>query len=154
MSWSSIADMPTARYALAATSDANGNIYVIGGNDTNFNKVATVEKWDGSSWSSLPDMPTARELLAVASDSGGNIYAMGGENSSGEMATVEKWDGSSWSSLPDMPTVRYFVAGTSNSSGIYAIGGYNGNVLATVETFAISTPSPPDPPSNLVATQQ
>ena len=108
MSWSSIADMPTARYALAATSDANGNIYVIGGNDTNFNKVATVEKWDGSSWSSLPDMPT----------------------------------------------VRYFVAGTSNSSGIYAIGGYNGNVLATVETFAISTPSPPDPPSNLVATQQ
>lgn len=81
--------MPTARNSLAAATDADGNVYAIGGGDGG-NPVATVEKWDGSSWSSIADMPTAKTSLAAASDADGNVYAIGGDDGNA-VATVEKY---------------------------------------------------------------
>jgi len=52
---------------------------------------------------------------------------------------VEVWDPStqSWGTAPSMPTVRGYLAAARDGSGkIYAIGGYNGNVLNTVEQYS------------------
>jgi len=93
--------MPTtARRGHAAASDNDGNIYAIGGRK-DFDVLATVEKWDGSSWSSIPNMPTNRAYLTAVSDNGGNIYAIGGSNDNGIVATVEKY---SVPSPPSAPT--------------------------------------------------
>lgn len=95
-SWSSIPDMSTKRYNPSAASDANGNIYAIGGSDR-FGRyipqaTGSVEKWDGSSWSSISDISTGRESFAAASDANGNIYAIGGEDSNGDkLSSAEKY---------------------------------------------------------------
>ena len=74
--WSTKADMPTARYYLAA-AEANGKIYAIGG----YYIRNTNEEYDPDTdtWATKAVMPTARHGLAAA-EVGGKIYAIGGYN--------------------------------------------------------------------------
>ena len=74
-SWSTKADMPTARYALTS-SPVNDKIYAIGGYGGGEDKN---EEYNPStnSWSTRADMPTARHSL-TSSPVSGRIYAIGG----------------------------------------------------------------------------
>jgi len=77
--WTTKADMPTARWGLS-TSVVNGKIYAIGGQyETYFSAFSTVEVYDPATdtWSRAASMPTERVGLAT-SVVNGRIYAIGG----------------------------------------------------------------------------
>jgi len=137
-SWRKVADMPTARYALAAAT-VNGKIYAIGGRPLD---VGIVEEYDPSTdgWRRVADMPTARVDLAAAMVDG-KIYVIGGYDGS-RLRTVEEYDPKtdSWRMLAAMPTARNYLAAASVDGKIYAIGGIvagnGGRVsLNTVEEY-------------------
>jgi N-acetylneuraminic acid mutarotase len=71
--------MPTARLALAAAS-LNGDVYAIGGLNSNYEVLSTVETYNPSTntWSEGPYMSTGRAYL-VADSMNGAIYALGGQ---------------------------------------------------------------------------
>ena len=72
--WRTRANMPTARYALAAAA-AGGKVYALGGaGPTNKNEEYNP---DTNSWATKANMPTARYYLAAA-EVGGKVYALGG----------------------------------------------------------------------------
>jgi N-acetylneuraminic acid mutarotase len=77
-SWTTLEAMPSKRGGLAATSSANGNIYVFGGEgaDGTFNNN---EKYDvnANKWTPELTMPTARHGL-VAAAVNDRIYVVGG----------------------------------------------------------------------------
>ncbi len=151
-SWSPAPPMPTARQDLAAAVDLQGNIYAIGGFDTNGHSLNTVEIFNPTTqtWRTAPPMPTARFGLAAATDTQGNIYAIGGSSVSAgvpggtpNLNTVEVFNPTTqtWSSAAPMPTGRAFLAAASDLQGnIFAIGGGGpGAELATVEIYSPAT---------------
>jgi hypothetical protein len=80
-SWSTRAEMPTARMAAAAARDADGNILVFGGTGgVGASDLRTVEAYSPTTntWRRLPEMPTARNALAAAAGPDGRIYVIGG----------------------------------------------------------------------------
>src|SRR4051812_35680717 len=88
-------DMPGGRSHLGAATSAapDGRIYAIGGEDSAFKIVGTVEAYRpaNTNWATVAPMPTARKDLAVATGSDGRIYAMGGRDVDGVLATVEAY---------------------------------------------------------------
>lgn len=112
--WTFKADMPTARFGLAA-GVLNGQLYALGGVAAecppgpvcSAGPLRTVEAYDPSfnTWSSKPDMLTGREGLAAAV-AGGVLYAIGGNTAEGIVSTVEAYDGSLWGPRAPMSTAR------------------------------------------------
>jgi N-acetylneuraminic acid mutarotase len=139
-SWSTKADMPTARSHLAAAA-ANGKIYVIGGYA--LEESATNEEYDPATntWTTKAEMPTARCHLAAAAVNG-RIYVFGGHDGSSDLATNEEYDPvtNMWTTKADLPTARRALAAAVVNGKIYAIGGYledglGTGYLATVEEY-------------------
>jgi len=137
-SWGQARSMSLARYSLAAVTDAQGNIYAIGGislNGINESVANTVEVYNPtiSGWSMVANMLTGRFGLTAATDTQGNIYAMGGccggtNSAPAILSTVEVYSPAtnSWSTAAPMPSARAFLAAALGAQGhISAIGGYN-----------------------------
>jgi N-acetylneuraminic acid mutarotase len=151
--WSPAADMPTARYYLAAAAAADGRIYAIGGHEGGSLGVDTVEIYDPAtnSWSTAAPMPTARSALAVTAGADGRIYAIGGvaEGVGGSVSlknTVEVYDPvtNSWSTAAPMPTARDGMTAAAGPDGrIYVMGGEKDDLtgLTTVEVYDPATNS-------------
>jgi N-acetylneuraminic acid mutarotase len=105
--WTSGADMPTARAVLAASA-ANKEVFYIGGGSTALGALDTsvVESYDpaANTWARLADMPTPRGTLTAATVNG-LVYAIGGGFNIGEVATVEVYDPLTniWSERTQMP---------------------------------------------------
>lgn len=80
--WKSAAALPTPREDLAATLGPDGQIYAIGGYNSQ-QWVATVEVYNPAtgSWSSVTSLPSARCCLAAVAGPAGHIYAFGGAGS-------------------------------------------------------------------------
>ena len=135
-SWSTAASMPTPRYDLAAATDAQGNIYAIGGVTPN-GTASTVEKYNPATdtWSAVASMPTTRIGFAAAADAQGKIYTIGGADSLGNpLATVEVYDPATntWSTGASLPLARFNLAAATDATGkIYAIGGATSGASAT-----------------------
>src|ERR1700682_4330960 len=79
-SWTAQAPMPTAREGVAA-GVINGILYAVGGTQSGFTALNTVEAYDPTtnSWSTKAPMPTARGYLGVGVVNG-VLYAIGGAN--------------------------------------------------------------------------
>jgi hypothetical protein len=96
--WTTKADMPTARFCLS-TSVVDGKIYAIGGDlrgGGTPNSTSTVEEYDPvtNTWTTKADMLTARWGLS-ASVVNGKIYAIGGSAVAfpwAPVSTVEEYD--------------------------------------------------------------
>ena len=139
--WTQKADMPTARFACAA-SVVNGKIYVIGGEQVHNDPTpfTVVEVYDPATdtWERKADMPTGREGLATAVVDG-KIYAIGGQRGAHVMvSTVEVYDPAtdSWEKKTDMPTARQICAVGMVDGKIYVIGGKSGVLcFSTVEEY-------------------
>ncbi len=109
--WTTMADMPTARYGLA-TSVVDGIIYAIGGTSNwEAPSLTTVEAYNPTTntWTRKASMRTARTFLstAVVND---KIYAIGGINAEQNgfntmYATIEMYDPAldKWTTKADMP---------------------------------------------------
>ncbi len=141
--WQIIADMLTARTRLAAGT-VGGKIYAFGGN--NGALLATVEEFDPGDaiepWKPKASMPEKQDGLAVGVI-GGKIYLVGG--SASYLAANEAYDatGDVWTGRAPMPTARAGPGvGAPGNGKLYAIGGFNGTYLDTVEEYDRAT-SPP-----------
>lgn len=126
--WTTKAEMPTARYALC-TGVVNGKIYAIGGSSTQYRALATVEEYDPATdtWTTKAEMPTARYDLS-ASVVNGRIYTIGGiagRLGAPGLSTVEVYDPATntWTTKEEMPTARSALAAAAVDGNIYAIGG-------------------------------
>lgn len=127
--WTTRAPLPAARSSHAAAA-AGGKLYVVGGFDGS-GAVATVYEYDPTAnmWTTKATMPTARRDLAAGAI-GGSVFAVGGS----VLATVEAYSPASntWAAKTAMPTARN-LAGAALDGIFYAVGGYNGATLTTVE---------------------
>lgn len=136
--WSSRTSIPSPRTSLAVCA-IDGLLYAAGG-DTAGGDVVTVEAYDPvtDTWSARTPMSFARGYLG-AGVINGILYTAGGSNNGPQLATFEAYNPitNSWTTKPSMPTGRAWLAGgVSTAKGVfYAIGGWNGSDLGTVEAF-------------------
>jgi N-acetylneuraminic acid mutarotase len=139
--WTAGPALPQARTGLAAVTDANGRIYVIGGRTPPFGDLTpTVLMLDpsGGAWLPVAPLPTPRDNLAAALGADGRIYAIGGARGP-VTGTVEAYNpvSNSWSTAASLPTARaVFAAATAGDGRIYAIGGSSGGgPIAAVDAY-------------------
>ncbi len=138
--WTTKTPAPTARWG-AAACHLNGYIYLIGGN--NGTDLATNQRFDPgtNTWTTLAPMPTARSYPAAVGASNGKIYVFGGSVVSTWMNTVEEYDPgtNTWTTKTPLPTNRMGLGAAEVSGKIYAVGGWNGVLLATCEEYDFVT---------------
>ncbi|PSO43460.1 hypothetical protein BRC19_00340 [Candidatus Saccharibacteria bacterium QS_5_54_17] len=136
-SWSSTATPATPRDKHASAT-YNGYLYVIAGEDTGGNSLASVEyapiNSDGtlSSWRQTEEMNSPRNSIDVSAFNG-YLYAAGGNTSSGVSTSVEfaaiGSDGSigDWGETSSMTTARRHFGLEISRGNAYAVGGFNGS---------------------------
>ncbi len=134
--WTSLGNMPAPRYAHAMT-EADGRLYVTGGND---GASAKANVWkaqvstDGSmgAWSSEADLPSGRyghSMTAVSN----SLFILGGNNGMSSQSAVWKSEISSagyaggWSLVSALPSNRQFASVFSAGGAVYAAGGFDGS---------------------------
>jgi hypothetical protein len=147
----------TARYNVAATTGADGKIYVLAGLSSG-NTLNTVEVYNPSNpstgWTYLASsLNTARRHLAATADLSGNLYAIAGYNdSSGYLNTVEVYNvnnpSAGWTYLKsgstqlNLNTARQGLAAATGRDGkVYAIAGSAAANLTSVEVYNPSNSS-------------
>lgn len=154
--WREVTGFQTPRRAPAAVI-AGSFIYILGGVDENDHYVRTVEyspiKSTGNlgEWKTTSDLKEGRFYLAAASD-GQFIYALGGGggpigDDNFPLASVERAvihpDGSlgKWQHHSYLTTPRRGLRVEKFNNQLYAIGGYNGQFLRSIERLDLnSTP--------------
>jgi N-acetylneuraminic acid mutarotase len=125
--WTSGADMPTARAALAA-GVANKEVLYIGGGSMPLGTLDSpvVESYDPATntWARLADMPTPRGALTAATVNG-LVHAIGGGFNIGQVPAVEVYDPLTnvWSERTQMPTARWGIANGVLGQKVYVLGG-------------------------------
>ncbi len=99
--WSTAANMNTARHSGIASAGANAEAALGfgGGPPPAPGAVAITESWNGSAWTEVADLNTARALAGGAGNYTSAIAA-GGDQYSG---TSESWNGSSWTNITTSP---------------------------------------------------
>ena len=142
------------RSLFAVTKDHNAKIYVIGGNDSAGNRLASVEVFDpsnaGLGWQLLQyELNDARAYLGAGTDGLGRIYAIAGVAGPGfgETVTVERFDPSNptqgWVYGPSLSQKRQVGAYATDLNGaIYVVAGWAGGFgphLSSVEVYELST---------------
>jgi N-acetylneuraminic acid mutarotase len=130
--WSKKADMPTARYWLAACV-VDGRIYVSGGKTEwgSLDCVPTVEVYDPATdtWTQASDMPRSRAAHTASVVAGKMHIIAGADLERGEnVLTVDVYDPATdtWTTAADHPiTINTHTAAVVDGK-IYAIGGSRG----------------------------
>jgi N-acetylneuraminic acid mutarotase len=139
--WTSVANLPAARYSLAATTGPDGRIYALGGIDDTAHDVNTVyaytpatNTWD----TTVAPLPAALAGFAATTGPDGRIYALGGGQSTVYAYTP---GAASWTTVASLPAARDALAATTGPDGrIYALGGLDGGVVqSTVYAYTPAT---------------
>ncbi len=142
--WTTKADMPTARHVLSS-SVVDGKIYAIGGSPGNC--ISIVEKYDPATdtWTRKADMPMSTGA-ASSSTVNGRIYVMGGVPSwqAAPYSSVQEYDATTdaWTAKANMPTARAWLSSSVVNGKIYVIGGASaayGTPFSTVEEYDPAT---------------
>jgi N-acetylneuraminic acid mutarotase len=129
--WETIASMSVARQGASAV--LNGKLYAIAGGG-----FSSVEVYDPTleSWTVGPSLPHAvNSSAAIVVNE--KLYHIGGWYNSQNFKFVHMLDpnSNSWTRLSDMPTARHGLKLVWFENRIWAIGGYNGSYIHTVESF-------------------
>jgi N-acetylneuraminic acid mutarotase len=150
--WTTGADMPTARSLLGVVKGPDGLIYAMGG--YNGSVLSVVEAYDPSTdtWIKKAPMPSPKLEFGVVLGPDKKIYVIGGGTSYGNnfgpfFNTIEiydpetdTWTIPSWSEST-MPTARKELGATLGKNGrIYALGGSNGTYINTNEEAFVAVP--------------
>jgi hypothetical protein len=107
--WSTAANMNTARHSGIASAGANAEAALGfgGGPPPAPGAVAITESWNGSAWTEVADLNTARALAGGAGNYTSAIAA-GGDQYSG---TAESWNGTSWANITSSPNTGHTQQG-------------------------------------------
>ncbi len=112
----------------------NGNIYVIGGENTSGNATNTTYIYNisGNSWSLGATVPQARVAHGTVAWNG-NIYVVGGTNWTSGFTTVYRYNiaGNSWTQCTSLPEAWDMGGCAISDSVIFICGGYNRNDTIT-----------------------
>jgi len=154
-SWATVASLHTRRLFLSAATGPDGRIYAMGGliygGAGTF--LSSVEAYTPStnSWTNAASLPAAQYGAGAATGPDGRIYNFGGNNASGsEIDSVEAYltVATIWVHAAPLNTPRFTLAtsngpcqGNTSATCLYAIGGYNGGDLSSVEMFTPSSNS-------------
>lgn len=86
-------------YANMASTEANGNIYVVytKWNPSNSTNTTNVMKWNGLAWSTYPTLPSTTFWAKDISVIGSHIYVVGTAYTGTNNSPIYDFDGSSWS---------------------------------------------------------
>lgn len=136
---------PAARH-LAATCSAAGaaverawgeieegispRLYVVGGLDSDYRPVATVERFDPrlKAWEGLPplEVPRAGVCAVVA---GGRLYVLGGDAGGQALSDAHRFDPwtQRWESLPAMLAPRIRAGAVAAGTYLFVMGGLDGS---------------------------
>jgi hypothetical protein len=138
--WKRLADLPTARFDLAAVAGSDGRIYAIGGSvgSTPDSILRTVDAYDPAtnSWSAVPSLSAPRTGLAAAVGADGRIYAIGGAIDAARTAEALIPGADHWTPIAPPFTPREFFAAAPGPDGrIYAIGGWDALDQFPVEVY-------------------
>ena len=112
--WSTAANMNTARHSGIASAGANAEAALGfgGGPPPAPGAVAITESWNGSAWTEVADLNTARALAGGAGNYTSAIAA-GGDQYSG---TAESWNGSSWTNITNSPNTGHTQQGAGSDN--------------------------------------
>src|SRR5262249_34127953 len=117
---------------LAATTGADGTLYVIGGRSTDGVAQSTVYRFKPGTdilWQTAPAMPEFLESLGAATRTDGTLFAIGGSNpllggAQNTMYSFKPGTDTVWQNAPGLPAARDDFAATTGADGtIYVIGG-------------------------------
>ncbi len=152
-SWSAGAPIPVGDLGIGTAAQAayNGKVYVIGGDDGDYNSNSTNYEYTiaTNSWTLRAPMPTARENN-VAVTLNGKIYVAGGAQGADPnyagMTTFEVYDpvANSWAALAPMQVARVSPGIATDGTYIYVYGGADSlgatfNSLGTAERYNPAT---------------
>ena len=146
--WTSGASMPTAVVLPGGTGVLNGQIYVVGGENSSNTVIAKTQVYNptANTWSAGVSLPTAVEQ-GVGAVVRGKLYIIGGSTDRCSTVTSAVWAFNPmtkvWSSKSAMPTARCDMGVAVENNIIYVIGGYSpnggGTRLDTVESYNPAT---------------
>lgn len=153
-SWSPAARaLPAARDGLGAVALA-GHVYAVGGSNSHYEAVDTVERYDprAGSWEVLAPLSVARRALAVV-DLDGSVYALGGHDDRETLRVAERFDlaAGRWRQVAPMRVARWYLAAVAHGGALYAVGGADEdlNPMGVVERYDPAQdrwqPAPPLP---------
>jgi N-acetylneuraminic acid mutarotase len=144
--WTAISPMQMRRDELAACVGPDEKIYVVGGyGGGENNSLDTAERYDLSTgrWEMLARLSEGRRALSVVALPDG-IYAIGGYSGSQYLASVERYDieRNVWTKIEQMLSPKCTlscVVSVPDFRYVYAVGGFNGKPLETVERYDITS---------------
>mmetsp|Transcript_13612 Transcript_13612/g.9794 ORF Transcript_13612/g.9794 Transcript_13612/m.9794 type:complete len:191 (+) Transcript_13612:548-1120(+) len=142
--WESMPKMLVKRDELAVTVGPDNKIYAVGGYGGQKSEcLRSVERFDPQEgkWEILASLNEPRRALSVVALPDG-VYALGGYNGSEYLHTVEKYDlaKGKWEYVKAMNNARCTfeaVVSTPDFQYIYAIGGFNGSPMESVERYSV-----------------
>jgi len=136
-SWTTMAQMPTARKGLGVAV-IDGKIYAIGGG-TWSNYFGTNEMYDPATntWTAKTPMPTPRSHFGIAVIDN-KIYCIGGGTGVNEVYDPET---DMWENKTSMPTPRYALEANVVNGKIYMIGGYTGDPFPYLDANEVYDPA-------------
>src|SRR5437867_5919495 len=124
-SWSAIAPLPAARYGLTAVSDGT-YIYLLGGEDQNFNTTATLWRYDPVSNTYNTNLPsyTIPTYFHASAYLNGKIYRIAGRGI-GTDFHVEAYTiaTNTWSMAANYPFANHSLMAAALGNYVYAGGG-------------------------------
>ena len=140
--WSQGPELPSPVHHINAAV-VNGTIYVVGALSGASSFAATGVTWSwkpgDAAWQVLPSMPAGTERgSSITGAIGTTIYVAGGLRN-GSLAEMSSFDtvAKTWSTaaLPALPSARDHGCGVVVGGKLYAIGGRNSAVVATVLVY-------------------
>ena len=127
--------MLTPRHNLSAAAQG-AFVYAIGG-EAGGAPLGAVEQYNTQSqtWAQRRKLPTARASLAVVTIADDTILALGGRVAGGVSAAVEAYDAYAdvWTPRPPLGVAREGLCAGEVGGVVYAVGGFNGTYLNTLE---------------------
>ncbi|MCW4035234.1 MAG: hypothetical protein NWF03_07710 [Candidatus Bathyarchaeota archaeon] len=122
-SWTTLAEMPTARAGLGVAV-VDRKIYAIGGYNGNYLGVNEMYDPKTDTWTTIKQMPTPRTDFAVAVYQN-KIYCIGGMTNGDVTGKTEVYDPTTnmWETKTSMPTPRCSLEANVANGKIYLVGG-------------------------------
>jgi len=141
--WNELPSLKNRRDELGAAVGPDLNIYAIGGYggpDMSCLKSAERFNLETNSWEVIAEMSTPKRSLSCVTLPDG-IYSIGGYDGSKYLRSLEKYDirTGKWVSLAPMKHARctFSAVASADCQFIYAIGGFNGSAVCSVERYSI-----------------
>ena len=121
-SWSTGGNLGTARYDAAGGGNAS-DAFCVAGCNSDYESIASSEKYNGTSWSSGGNIAAAKDQAAGGGNSS-NAICMSGRIGLTYQTSCQEYNGTSWGSGGSTAIARAALTGGGNSTDAFCTGGW------------------------------